>query len=70
MFSLEKGMQTLRVAESLQLSFGECHFVIYEIALLSFPLHTQHHISGPQFTIAVLQDVIHWGGGLLECTTI
>lgn len=47
MFSLQKGMQTLRAAESLQLNFGECHCVIYEITSFAFPLHTQHQISGP-----------------------
>ena len=54
MFSLQKGMQTLRAAEALQLNFEECHFVIDEIASLALPWHTYCQISGPQFTITVL----------------
>ena len=54
MFSLQKGMQTLRAAEVLQLNFEECHFVIDEIASFALPWYTQWQISGPQFTITVL----------------
>ena len=73
MFSLQKGMKTLRVAESLQLSFGEGHFVIDEIASLAVPLHTQHQISGPQITnncSSGCHGEIYQGGLLLECTII
>lgn len=44
MFSLQKGMQTVRAAESLKLFFGVplCH-----LTSLAFPLYTQHQIFGP-----------------------
>ena len=38
MFSLQKGMQTLRAAEALQLNFEECHFISEEIASLAHSL--------------------------------
>lgn len=46
MFSLQAGMPTLRVSESLQHKIGDCHYVIYEMTSLGFPLRIHHQIPG------------------------
>lgn len=50
MFSLLAGRQTLRVAEYLQLNFGDRHYAIHEMTLPAFLC---------AFTIEVLAPTIH-----------